>query len=79
MSMSAARMLADTKRCSVAKRLPPPWAGRPVKVPQPVKAKEAKVTQMMGVRHPVGVHAGVEVLSRIAMEIPVFEAKTASY
>lgn len=38
-SLRAERMLAETKRCSVAKRLPPPWAGMPVKVPQPVRIK----------------------------------------
>jgi hypothetical protein len=36
-SLRAERMLAETKRCSVAKRLPPPWAGIPVRVPQPVR------------------------------------------
>lgn len=37
-SFKAARMLAETKRCSSAYRLPPPWAGMPVRVPQPVRA-----------------------------------------
>lgn len=37
MLFSAPRMLASTRRCSVAKRLPPPWLGMPVKVPQPVR------------------------------------------
>lgn len=43
MSFKAERILADTKRCSVAKRLPPPWAGMPVKVPQPVRDKLAAI------------------------------------
>lgn len=38
-SIKAERMLAETKRCSVAKRLPPPCAGMPVRVPQPLKPK----------------------------------------
>ena len=42
MSFSAERMLAETKRCSVAKRLPPPYAGMPVKVQQPVREKLTK-------------------------------------
>ena len=42
-SIKAERMLADTKRCSVAKRLPPPCAGMPVRVPQPLKPKSTKM------------------------------------
>ena len=38
-SIKAERMLAETKRCSVAKRLPPPCAGMPVRVPQPLNKK----------------------------------------
>lgn len=41
MSLSAARMLADTRRCSVAKRLPPPCAGMPVSVPQALNEPKA--------------------------------------
>ena len=37
-------MLAETKRCSVAKRLPPPWAGMPVSVPQPVRVSTARLS-----------------------------------
>jgi len=37
-------MLAETKRCSVAKRLPPPWAGMPVSVPQPVRVRVKKTS-----------------------------------
>lgn len=48
MSLRAERMLAETKRCSVAKRLPPPWAGMPVNVPQPVRNK-VTMPKMMAV------------------------------
>lgn len=41
-SIKAERMLAETKRCSVAKRLPPPCAGIPVSVPQPLKLTNNK-------------------------------------
>jgi hypothetical protein len=34
MSLRAARILAEIRRCSVANRFPPPWDGIPVKVPQ---------------------------------------------
>jgi hypothetical protein len=47
-SLSAERILADTKRCSVAKRLPPPWAGMPVRVPQPVNIKATAANTSRG-------------------------------
>ena len=37
MSLSDERIAAETRRCSVAKRLPPPCEGIPVSVPQLVK------------------------------------------
>lgn len=51
MSISAERMLAETRRCSVANRLPPPWAGKPVKVPHAVKlARATRPSKRMGAR-----------------------------
>ena len=47
MSFRAERILAETKRCSVAKRLPPPCAGMPVRVPQPVRDKVVPTNRTM--------------------------------
>jgi hypothetical protein len=47
MSFKAARILAETNRCSVAKRLPPPCAGIPVNVPQPVRDILTKTTAIV--------------------------------
>lgn len=41
-SFSDARTLADTRRCSVAKRFPPPCDGSPVIVPHPESVAAAK-------------------------------------
>lgn len=45
MLLRTLRMLASTKRCSMANRLPPPWLGIPVIVPQPVVRNTAAVAK----------------------------------
>ena len=52
-SIKAERMLAETNRCSVAKRLPPPCAGMPVSVPQPLKTNSKKRISRRGFMPPI--------------------------